>query len=285
MQTEWSRPCVSVIMPAYNAEKEIEQAVRSVMAQTVSDWELLVIDDRSQDGTLQILQKLAQEDHRIRVFQNAHNLGAALTRNRGLDLCRGEYAALLDSDDIWYPDKLDVQLEIARKEKAEIVYCSYTMADTRGEPKYKDFIVPERTNLRMALVQSVISCSTALLSRSVVERYRFSSEYYHEDLVMWLQLLGDGCKAVGTRRVLAQYRIRRCSRASNKLAVACHRWKIYRHMMGMNIVRSTACFLRYAAAGFWKYQRGWRKDDRPEQAAEGFAAGYAFLVPQFLRSE
>ena len=97
-------PKITVIMPAYNAAQYIEAAVRSVMGQTVSDWILLVIDDGSRDNTCEIVEKLAAEDERVHLLRNEQNMGVANTRNRGLALCRGEFAAFLDSDDIWLPE-------------------------------------------------------------------------------------------------------------------------------------------------------------------------------------
>ena len=97
------KPLISVIMPAYNAEAFIEEAILSVAAQTVSDWELLVIDDGSQDQTCQIVTRLAQEDSRIQLLVNQRNMGSAGTRNRGLDIHQWQYVALLDSDDYWHP--------------------------------------------------------------------------------------------------------------------------------------------------------------------------------------
>ena len=114
------KPQVSVIMPAYNAGRFLEKAIRSVMAQTVTNWELLVLDDGSSDDTLIIAQRLAQADSRIRVLPNECNMGVAKTRNRGLDLCRGEYVALLDSDDVWYPQKLEAQLALMRETGADL---------------------------------------------------------------------------------------------------------------------------------------------------------------------
>lgn len=248
-------PLVSVLMPAYNGEKYIEEAIRSVMAQTISDWELVVIDDCSQDDTRFIVQSLALEDDRIRLYRNLRNLGAARARNRGLDLCRGEYVALLDCDDVWYPKKLEKQLTLARQEQADIVYCGYAIVDGSGRKCCRDFIVPESTDMESTLVQSVISCSTALLGKNVTTRYRFPENEYHEDLALWLQLLGDGLKAVGTAQVLAEYRIPPGSRACRKLLVSRQLWQLYRSVPGLSVGRSFRCFVQYAAAGFMKYRR------------------------------
>lgn len=250
---ERMKPRVSVLMPAYNAEEYVEAAVRSVMAQTFGDWEMIIIDDHSQDSTYWILCAIAREDKRIRVYRNPENLGAARTRNRGLDLCRGSYIALLDCDDVWYPAKLERQLKLAEQESADIVYCSYAIIDGLGKKRCNDFIVPAETDFDASLVKSVISCSTALLSRNVVDHYRFPLGYYHEDLAMWLQLLGAGMKAAGVREVLAEYRVRTDSRASNKIEVAKNRWKIYRDYLKLPFWKSAWVFCNYAVCGLRKY--------------------------------
>ena len=259
-RTEYRIPCpkVSVIMPAYNSEEFIEQAIRSALNQTYSNLEVIVIDDNSNDGTNSIVKKLADEDDRVILVRNEHNLGAAQSRNKGMDLCRGEYVALLDSDDVWYPEKLEVQMELAQKENADIVYCSYAITDEKGQKKCPDFIVSECASLESTIIKSEISCSTAILGPGVIKGYRFPHEYYHEDLALWLRLLKDGMKAVGTKQVLAEYRLRGNSRAANKMHVAKQRWIIYRSLLGLSAVKSSYCLLRYAVGGFLKYRESKR---------------------------
>jgi glycosyltransferase involved in cell wall biosynthesis len=87
-------------MPAYNSQAYIADAIRSVQAQTLGDWELLVIDDGSRDDTCSIVTEMALEDPRIRLYRNEENMGAARSRNRGIAMSRGAYVALLDSDDL-----------------------------------------------------------------------------------------------------------------------------------------------------------------------------------------
>lgn len=248
-------PLVSVIMPAYNMERFVAPAIRSVQQQTVEDWELLVIDDGSQDRTCQIVEELAAEDSRIRFLRNEVNMGVARTRNRGFDLCRGSYVALLDSDDVWLPRKLENQLALARNTGADIIYCSYTMTDEQDNQVCEDFIVPETTDYRQSLVQSVISCSTAMLSRNIVDHYRFEPEYYHEDLVLWLQLLRDGYRACGATEVLASYRLLDGTRASNKVRTAFNRWRVYRNYLGLPVWKCASLLAQYAILGFRKYRR------------------------------
>jgi len=250
------QPLVSVLMPSFNAESFIEAAIQSVIGQTVSDWEMIIIDDGSRDSTCEIIESLCRKDSRIHLYKNERNMGAANSRNRGLDMCRGEYVALLDSDDLWYPEKLEKQIALAKAKKADIVYCSYAIIDEEGRKKCPDFIVPEYTSAKATLSKSVISCSTALLSKRVVSKYRFPTGFYHEDLAFWLQMLSDGVIAVGAADVLAEYRVRSNSRASNKITVARGRWQIYRKMMGMSFGESIYHFIQYAFIGFRKYRRG-----------------------------
>lgn len=251
-------PAVSVIMPAYNMERFVEQAIRSVIAQTFSDWELIVVDDCSNDGTWSILKKMAKEDSRIQVVRNERNQGAAMTRNRAFDLCRGSYVALLDSDDIWYPEKLAKQTALAQRTGADIIYCSYGIVDQNGEKICEDFIVPETVTFEAFLTRAVISCSTALLKRRIIETYRFGTKYYHEDLVFWCQILRDGHVARGVSDVLAEYRVIEGSRASNKGRSALFRWQVYRELLGFSVVKSAKLMCKYAFLGFKKYRKASR---------------------------
>lgn len=125
-------PLVSVIMPAYNSERFIEQAVRSVRMQTMQRWEMIIVDDCSTDKTAEQIKRLAAEDPRIIPVYSESNHGAAESRNIALRQCRGEFVALLDADDVWHPQKLERELERARETDADLVYSSYAMIDEQG---------------------------------------------------------------------------------------------------------------------------------------------------------
>lgn len=248
-------PGISVVMPVYNGERYVERAIRSVMAQTFGDWELIVVDDGSTDHTCAIVEALAAEDGRIRPVKNGENLGAARSRNRGMDLCRGDFVALLDGDDLWRPEKLARQRNLAERTGADIVYCSYGIIGPDGRNCCRDHIVPETTDFRSTLVRSEINCSTALLNRRVAERCRFPEGYMHEDLALWLELLGDGCSARGIPEVLADYRVTVHGRTANKLRAAWGRWEIYRKKLGFSLPKSLGLLWRYGIFGLQKYWR------------------------------
>lgn len=250
--TETSLPLVSIIMPAFNGEPYIGAAIRSVLEQSYARWELLILDDGSADRTAEIAEAFEKSDPRIRLFRNPKNLGAAQTRNRGFALAQGEWIALLDCDDIWHTDKLEKQLALASR--GDILYCSYALIDESGK-HLSDFLVPESTDYEAMLRESVLSCSTVLLRRSILAGQRFPTEYYHEDYVFWLGLLKAGYRAIACTEVLADYRLVKGSRSSDKRNAAKNRWLIYRRVEKLSIWKSAAVFAVYACHALRKHRR------------------------------
>ena len=249
------KPLVCVIMPAYNAQRYIARAIRSVQAQTVTDWRLLVVDDGSADATVRIVEKLVKEDSRIFLHRNPQNIGVAKSRNGALEMCHGEFVAFLDSDDVWHPQKLPLQLELFRKTGADLIYTSYTMVGGPEDHIRKTFSVPERTDFAGLLRENVIGCSTVMLSPETAQRFRFPENVYHEDYVLWLEILRAGGRAEGIDQVLVDYLLHADSRAGNKGRAAIQRWRIYRRYLGLPLGKSLVYFTSYALAGLRKYSK------------------------------
>ena len=248
-------PLVSVVMPAYNAGPYIEEAIDSVLNQTVTDLELIVIDDCSSDATAELIRRIADRDRRVRPFFNEQNLGVARTRNRGFELCRGRYVALLDSDDYWKPRMLEKMVARAEQTGADIIYCSYEIVDEGGKKLCSDFLVPPKTTYRESVVRSVITCSTVLITGQLAAENRFPTNMYHEDIALWFQILKDGGTACGVPEVLAAYRQRADSRSAGKLRSACRRWPIYRKHLGMSVPETLWTLMRYGYYGLKKFRR------------------------------
>ena len=246
-------PLVSIVMPAYNAAWSISRSIDSVLTQSYSEFELLIVDDCSKDNTLEIVRQYAQRDSRIRVIVCGENRGVAAVRNEGIAQAKGTYIALLDSDDVWLPDKLQRQMQLLKDTGAEIAYCSYDFIDEKDAPVLKPFLVPESTNYRKMLYSSVISCSTAVVEAKLMKQHPFRSQWYHEDYVLWMELLKIPVKAVGVQEVLAHYRQVEGSRSNHKGNAAIERWKIYRKALGMNVFSSAVAFIGYALNGIRKY--------------------------------
>ena len=156
--------------------------------------------------------------------------------------------------DIFPCDKLEKRLAVALNSGSEIIYCSYSLISSDGQ-KISDYIVPTQTSYDDMLKESVFSCSTTLLAKSVVDNNRFSADYYHEDLVYWLQLLKNGYSASACCEPLADYRIVEGSRSHSKLQSAKNRWEVYRKVEKLSLLKSLSVFLSYTARGLRKYKR------------------------------
>ena len=241
---------ISVVMPNYNGHRFVEQAIDSVLHQTYPNFELLVVDDCSKDDSLSLIQQKAQS--RIKVIALEHNAGVANARNVGIKEAKGEFIALLDNDDLWAEDKLERQLALARN-GADIVYCSYDFIDEQNKPIKKPFIVPQQTNFNKMLVSSVISCSTSFIKTELMQRHPFNADFYHEDYVLWMELLRVCPTAYGDEKVLMHYRQVTGSRSNTKSNAAKERWNTYRKALNLNTVASMWAFVRYAVNGVMKY--------------------------------
>ena len=127
-----SRSLVSVLMPAYNHERYVAAAVESVLSQTYPEWELIVIDDASQDGTWEVLQSF--EDERLRLYRHDSNQGAHATLNEALGMARGEFVAIINSDDVFAPARIAACLETLHDTDADLVGSDIVLIDAAGEP-------------------------------------------------------------------------------------------------------------------------------------------------------
>ncbi len=248
-------PLVSVVMPSYNAAAYIREAIESVIGQTVTDWELIVIDDGSADDSLQIAQSYAAKDPRVRVMRNEQNAGVARTRNRAIEAAQGRYIAFLDSDDAWYPEKLQRQLRLVQDTGADMAYCSYAIVDHNSAKVRPDYMVPEKIEYNGLLKENVIACSAMLIKAEIVKDIRFNTDFYHEDYVLSLEILRAGYKAVGCREVLMHWRYFESSRSFNKKNCTKNRWRIYRDYLGLPLCKSLYLFGHYAVAGLKKYRK------------------------------
>lgn len=217
----------SVIIPCHNAQVTLTETLSSLRDQTLTDWEALVIDDASSDGSLALARQACAQDSRISVIhdpEQSHCRGAAATRNIGLARASGEFVAFLDADDIWLPQKLARQFA-AFQMGADIVFSAYRRVDESGRDKG---IVPAQAIVTWedALAGNPIGCLTAAYRRARFAGARMPLNQWPEDYGFWLSLLRDGATAKGLPEVLAQYRVSRQSISANKLVSARGVWNV-----------------------------------------------------------
>lgn len=245
---------ISVVIPAYKAEKTLEAAVYSVLAQTWRMLEVLIVDDHSPDGTRRLMERLAAEDERIRLFFNESNRGVSYNRNLGVREGRGKWVAFLDSDDLWAPDKLEKQMAVtAEYPDTDMVYTAYGYINADGSPRRYVFSVPPETDERKMLKKNVMSTSGVLLRRELVLAHPFADNVAHEDLHEWLTLLRSGGKARGVQEALHTIRLSgQESRSGNKKKAAGNRMKLY-EQMGISRGKALYYWACYAGNAGVKY--------------------------------
>jgi teichuronic acid biosynthesis glycosyltransferase TuaG len=245
---------VSIVMPAYNCERYIDESIDSVLAQRYRDWELLVIDDGSKDTTFQAINEFSKKDYRIKPLKNEKNMGVSATRNKGIELASGEWIAFLDSDDIWTPSKLEKQLEVAEKNSAEFVFTGASYINEDGQPYKGIFEVPEKVTYKKLRNQNVISCSSVLVKKKYFKNIKMEKDDMHEDFAVWLRILRLGITAYGINEPLLIYRISRDSKSGNKLKTVKMTYKVFR-FIGINPIGATYFMLRHVIAAIGKYRR------------------------------
>lgn len=250
-----SEPKVSVITPVYNAARFLEQTIASVQAQSLKDFEyLLVIDNNSHDSSEVIARKLAANDPRLKIINDPKAKGAAANRNIGVQQAKGEYMAFIDADDLWLPNKLERQLQFMNEKKANFSFTAFTRISEDGQRSGLTLEVPERISYDELLKDNVIGCLTAIVRRSVYPNLSFS-EVGWEDMAAWLSILRTGDLGYGLNESLAQYRIVDGSRSNNKLFAARLRWETLRKVEKFSVARSGYLFARYAMHGLRKHYR------------------------------
>lgn len=205
-------PKISVITPAYNAEGLINRTIRSVIDQSFSDWEMIVVDDCSTDGTREVVKVWSRADSRIKLESLAKNFGGpAGPRNVGVRLARGEYVAFLDADDIWHPRKLEIQLDLLEREHAKMV-CSRMRDFSREE----DIVFPtignidyERVKFSQQSVRARIPTSSVVATRNLLIEHPFLEDISYkavEDYHCWLRMLQSCGECLKVSEPLLNYR-------------------------------------------------------------------------------
>jgi teichuronic acid biosynthesis glycosyltransferase TuaG len=193
------------------------------------------------------------EDPRLHYCKNEKNLGAAGTRNRGVQMARGTYVAFLDADDWWEEGKLAAQMELLKKTKDVLCCTGRSLVSPEGEETGKYIPVKERITYRDLLKHNSINCSSVLLRRDVALLYPMEHEDSHEDYITWLKILKEYGTASGINRPFLKYRLTDQGKSGNKLQSAGMTFKVYRYM-GFGMGKSILCFLSYAIHGIWKYR-------------------------------
>lgn len=244
---------VSIITPAFNCEKYISEAINSVIAQTYSNWEMIIVNDKSTDNTEKIITEFIQKDNRIRLINLSQNSGAAVARNKAIDNANGRFIAFLDSDDIWKKNKLKKQLEFMLENQYGFTFTAYEYIKDENNTKDKLFNVPQSLNYKQALKNTVIGCLTVIIDKKIVGEFRMPLVRRGQDNLTWLMLLGKGHTAYGLEENLAEYRRVSGSLSNNKFSALKRQWLNYRKEEKLPFFKCLYYYVFYVFNNLKKY--------------------------------
>lgn len=229
---------ISVIMPTYNCAKFIEETIETVIAQTYKNWELIIVDDCSKDNTNEIVDKYILKDNRIKYYRLDMNQGAAMARNKAMELANGSYMAFLDSDDLWKNDKLEKQLKFMEENNYNFSCTSYEQIDEDGKELNKVINSKQKADYNRVLLDCPVGNSTVIYNVEKLGKFKVPNIRKRNDDALWLQILKNERYIYGMNEVLMKYRIRQNSISRNKVDLIKYHWQLYREIEHLSVIRS-----------------------------------------------
>ncbi len=242
---------VSILTPLHNSGNFVEDTIKSVINQTYTNWEMIIVDDGSMDEGPEIAKRYAEEDDRIKLFKNGCNLGPVFSRNRALVEAKGRYIAFLDSDDLWLPQKLTQQICFMEANQYVFTFTAYYKISENNRPRSFQN-VPSRVGYTNLLKTCPIGCLTVIYDTQVLGKLFMPVISKRQDYALWLKILKIIPFGYGFDEKLSVYRLRKSSVSSNKFKSAFYQWKVYREIERLNFFCSIKYFLHYALNGLLK---------------------------------
>ena len=243
---------VSIVIPVHNASRFIEDTLRSILAETYKDWEIILVEDHSTDNSVECMKVMIREfeekglGDRIRMIKS-EGRGAAAARNTGIEAAGGRYIAFLDADDLWEPPKLEMQLKFMKKNDAAFSFTGYEFADETGIGIEKIVRIPKKMTYRKALKNTTIFTSTVMFDMTKISKEEIKMpDVPSEDTATWWNILRSGYEAYGLDRALTLYRRSSNTLSSNKMTAVKRIWNLYRNVENLSLPYSVWCFIFYA---------------------------------------
>ncbi len=233
-----SSPLISVVTPVYNAALFLEESIQSVLNQTYPHWELILVDDCSTDASFEIANAYSKKDSRIKSFQLPQNQGAGVSRNFGIKEASGNFIAFLDADDLWLPEKLQIQLNFMMNNNCNICYSSYQLMTEDGSLQPKLIEALPKLTFKKLLKSNYIGNLTGIYNATALGKIYAPVIRKRQDWALWLLALKIDNKALGMKETLAYYRIRENSISKNKTGLLKYNFAVYNKVLGYNTLKS-----------------------------------------------
>lgn len=235
---------VSIITPSYNCAEFIGETIEAIQSQTYKNWELLITDDFSTDNSRDIIEAYENSDSRIKLFKLSKNSGAGVARNNSIMAATGRYIAFCDSDDRWYPEKLEKQLYFMEKTGASFSCTSYDICDENGNINGTVNCLPKLSYAKI-LRDNGIGCLTAIYNTEKIGKHFMPSIRKRQDWCLWIEIIKKYGVAYGLQEPLALYRVRHGSISSNKVEMLKYNFNVYHQILGYNKLASALILSGY----------------------------------------
>ena len=223
----------------FNSESFISDTINSVLSQTYINWEILLIDDFSNDKTIAIVNQFVTQNPNIKLLVNEANLGAAISRNKGIMEAQGDYIAFLDADDLWKPEKLQLQIEFMQTEDCDVCFSSYEQINETGKPLNALIKALPELTYKKFLKSNYIGNLTGMYNAKVLGKITAPDLRKRQDWAMWLEAIKkSGKPAKSIQESLAYYRVRKDSMSSNKLNLIKYNYLVYKKGLGFSTLKS-----------------------------------------------
>ena len=228
---------ISVIIPLYNSQNSIGDTISSIQQQSYPVYEILIYDDNSSDSSADIVRKLSMSDSKLKVFYGMTNKGAGYARNFLLQHVTGDIIAFLDADDIWYPNKLSVQICAMERTGGQLITCGYDIFSSNG-----DYVgcrlPPKKITLKKLFISNWIPTSMTIFEKSLLGTTSMPSLRRRQDYAYWIKLLqlNPGLKCVGLSDVLGAYNRSDYSLSSSNLKNFLSNYRLFRHELKFNFL-------------------------------------------------
>ena len=241
------KPLVSIITPVYNCEKLIEETINSVISQSYSNWEMILVDDCSLDKSFTVIQKYMKKDDRIKYFKLKENSGAAIARNKALKESKGRFIAYLDADDKWSKNKLEKQVNYMLENNYAFTCTDYEKIDEKGN-SLKIVKIPKRVDYNLFLRNTIIQTVGVMVDTNITGKdlLIMPNIRRRQDAATWCQLLKNGYDCYEVPEVLSYYRVVSNSLSSNKFKAVKMNWYWYRKIEKLSFFMACYCFIGYA---------------------------------------
>ena len=249
-----NKTLISIVTPLYNSDLYISSCINSVISQTYTNWELIIVDDCSTDNSVEIVKSFS--DSRINIVMLDVNSGAGVARNEAIKIAKGKYIAFLDSDDIWHSKKLETQIKFMEAKNVDLSYSSYGFIDEKDNILNRYIKALPFVDYNKMLRNNYIGCLTAIYNQEKIGKIYMPEFRKRQDWGLWLKILTIIPNADSIPEVLAYYRVGNESLSKNKYKLIVSNFNFYKIGLGFSVTKSLLYMMVFLYSHF-TYKAKW----------------------------